>query len=934
MENAGAGLFLPRFIGVTGGDFVFARANKADLRWAALCAALIAVQFFALLPFGHHRTQWVTTGILLVPIVLAGTVGAALVAVYFFWQEFAFVGRIALFLVGAGYLVRGLLPMLQDWPDPHDIARGSVLGTNVGPAVWLLDHAAFGLLVITAFIIRYRVAPFKRAVARRIVAATGLGVPLLVVAGGYGLHAGREQMPLFISPDLSRFTGLFVASGGVDAVLCVGALIAVGLSTRFQTLLGCWISVSIVAVLSENMLMIVFPERPSIGFWMTRVDALLANAIIAAFFLRRSGRLNQTFTAQRRWLSSVVDNVADALVTLDAAGAITWCNRSAEAMFGTPYGQIVGSNVHAWLPAFERAESEASASIEESTALRQDATTVPVEIAQTELVLDEVTITILIVRDITARKRGEEALARARDQAVRAARTKSDFLATMSHEIRTPINAIIGMSELLGETLSTPQQREYAQTVHSSAQALRTIIDDVLDVSKLEAGKLELDAIPFSPLDAVEAAADIVAGEAYRKHIELITFVGPNVPEALWGDPNRLRQVLLNLLGNAVKFTDGGRVIVRVMVDEKRRDSVTLRFEVEDTGIGIAAESQQRLFLPFEQVDQTTSRRYGGTGLGLSISRRLVALMGGTMGLSSDLGHGSTFWFDARFPRVGDEAEPRRPNLAPMRVLIVGGDPVWRDGLAMTMRAWNVDVEAATNARDAIARLEVRAQADRAFDVVVMESNLSDATGFALSREIATEARFGRTRSVLVTGYSGAIADVHLEDAGFVHFLRKPIRQEALLDALTGEKRVVAAVPHADPDVHREGRGFRILLVEDHPVNRKVALRQLQRLGYEADIATNGREALDATSRTDYDLVLMDCQMPDIDGFEATREVRRREAATGAHVFIVAMTANAMEGDRETCLAAGMDGYLAKPVTLDDLRGILAQHPAAQVPQA
>jgi PAS domain S-box-containing protein len=933
MENAGAGLFLPRFIGVTGGDFVFARASKTDLRWAVLCAALIVVQFFALLPFGHERTPWVTTGILLVPIVLAGTVGAALIAVYFFWQEFVLVGRIALFLVGAGYLVRSLLPMLQDWPDPHDIARGSVLGTAVGPAVWLLNHAFFAIFVITAFVVRYRFAPFGRTLARRVATVTALGVPLLVVALGFALHALRAYLPPLISPDLSRFTGTFVSAGVVDAVLCVAALVAVGMSTRFQTLLGCWISVSVVAVLCENLLMTVFPERPSIGFWTARVDALLANCIIAAFFLRRSGRLNQTFTAQRRWLSSVVDNVADALITLDAAGAITWCNRSAEAMFGTPYGHIVGSDVHAWLPAFERANSEASASIEESTALRNDGSTVPVEIAQTALFLDDMTIAILIVRDITARKRGEEAMARARDQAVRAARTKADFLATMSHEIRTPINAIVGMSELLAETLSTPQQREYAQTVHSSAQALRTIIDDVLDVSKLEAGKLELEAIPFNVLDVVEAAADIVAGEAHRKHIELITFVDPDVPDALWGDPNRLRQVLLNLLGNAVKFTDGGRVVVRAMLDEKRRDAVTLRFEVEDTGIGIAPESQQRLFLPFEQVDQTTSRRYGGTGLGLSISRRLVALMGGEMGLCSDLGHGSTFWFDARFPRVDDEAEPRRPHLDPMRVLIVGGDPVWRDGLARTMRAWSVDVEAAGTAQAAIERLEVRAQTDRPFDVVVIESNLSDATGPALSREITTEARFGKTRSVLVTGYSGATVDFHTEDLGFVHFLRKPIRQEALLDALTGEKRAVAA-PRAETDEQKGGGGFRILLVEDHPVNRKVALRQLQRLGYEADVATNGREALEAAARTDYDLVLMDCQMPDLDGFEATREIRRREGATGAHVFIVAMTANAMEGDRETCLAAGMDGYLAKPVTLDDLRGVLAQRPAARVPQA
>ncbi len=927
MENAGAGLFLPRAIGgAVGGDFVYARATAADRRWAFLCAALIVLQFAAVVPFGHQRTLWITPWIVILPVILAGTFAAAAVAVYFFWQEFSLVGRLALLLVGAAYLVRGLIPLLQDWANPREVARGSVIGVDAGPALWLLNHAVFGLLVLAAFILRHHVAPFGRTVARRITATTAIAVPALVVAFAFALHAAVPGMPYhLISPDLSRFTDLFVELASIDALLCVAALAAVISSTRLQTQLGLWIAVSIVAVLCENALILAFPERPSIGFWMVRVEALLANSIIAMFFLRHSMRLNQTSAAQRRWLGTVVDNVADALLTLDESRTITWCNRAAEGMFDAPYATIVGTQIHAWLPSFELARSGSSGSVLESIAWRSDATTYPVEIARTELGLGETTMTILIVRDVTARRQGQEALALARDQALRAARSKADFLATMSHEIRTPINAIIGMTELLNETLSTPQQREYAHTVHSSAQALRTIIDDVLDISKLEAGKLELDSIPFDPLEAVEAAADIVATQAHRKNLELITFVDPSVPRALWGDPNRLRQVLLNLLGNAVKFTDGGRVIVRAMLEEMRRDAVILRFEVEDSGIGIAPEAQQRLFLPFEQVDQSTSRRYGGTGLGLSISRRLVALMGGTMGLSSDVGQGSTFWFDAQFACVGD-AEPASPNLEPMRVLIVGGDPVWRDTLAQTMRGWRVDVEAAPDAQGALVRLELRSNANRPFDVAIIESQLPDRSGVALGREIATEGRFGGTRTVLVTGYGGSTAEFHSEDAGFAHFLRKPVRQEGLLDALIGqERRPISSIPVHAHEPQSNGRAFKILLVEDHPVNRQVALLQLQRLGYDADVATNGREALEAIARADYNLVLMDCQMPDIDGFEATRAIRRRETTTGSHVAIVAMTANAMEGDRETCLAAGMDGYLAKPVTLDDLRGVLAQ---------
>jgi PAS domain S-box-containing protein len=927
MENAGAGLFLPRWSGVqTGGDFVFARATGPDRRRALVCAALLVLQFLAVIPFGHIRTPWITTGILVLPVILAATFATALIAVYYFWQEFQLIGRVALFLAGAAFLIRGIVPILQDWTNPHDIGVGSLFGADAGPALWLFNHAAFGLLIVIAFVFRQRFRPLSRASARRVVRAAAPAIPLAVVGVALALHAAGSGVPHFIDAAHGRFSDLFVATGVADAVLCAGALVAVAVSTRLETLLGLWIMVAIVGVICENLLLVVFPERPSIGFWLMRVDALLANAVIALFFLRRSTRLSRMMSAQRRWLSLVVDNVADALLTVDEAGVVTWCNRAAENVFGAPYAELVGSRISEWLPGFETARSEANGALLEIVALRRDATSYPVEITRTELTVEQETLTILIVRDITVRKQGEDALARARDQALRAARSKADFLATMSHEIRTPINAIIGMTELLTETLITPRQHEYAQTVHSSAQALRSIIDDVLDVSKLEAGKLELDSIPFDPLETVEAAADIVATQAHRKNVELITFVDPAIPHALWGDPNRLRQILLNLLGNAVKFTESGRIVVRAMLDERRREAMRLRFEVEDTGIGIAPESQQRLFSPFEQLDQSTSRRYGGTGLGLSISRRLVALMGGTMGLSSDVGQGSTFWFDAVFPAIEGEP-PRKVDLGAMRVLIVGGDPVWRDAVAQTMRAWNVDVEAAPDAAGALKRLEVRANAERPFHVALIDAGVSGNGGIALGRSVAGEARFGGVRTVLVTGYGGATQDDRPEEAGFAHFLRRPVRREALLDALTGEQRSTPALlPPAEETLVSDGRAFRILLVEDHPVNRQVALRQLQRLGHTADVATNGLEAVAATAREDYQLVLMDCQMPEMDGFEATRAIRRRESATGSHLSIVAMTANAMEGDRETCLAAGMDGYLAKPVTLGDLRAVLAQY--------
>jgi PAS domain S-box-containing protein len=546
-------------------------------------------------------------------------------------------------------------------------------------------------------------------------------------------------------------------------------------------------------------------------------------------------------------------------------------------------------------------------------------------------------------------------LAEARDQALEASRLKSEFLATMSHEIRTPMNSILGIAELFQDTPLDEEQKEYAGLVQESGQALLTIINDILDFSKIEAGRLILEHTDFNPAAVVEGAADLLAAAAAMKKVALMTFVSPDIPRQLKGDPGRLRQALLNLLSNAVKFTARGEIVARAELEEASETHVKVRFAVTDTGIGLSAADQARLFQPFTQADGSTTRRYGGTGLGLAITKRLAQLLGGEIGVDSEPGKGATFWFTARFERAAGanagqaSGDAQGQNLRGVHALIVDANASRREIAQRYLAAAGLRAETAASGEDALDCL--RATEAGPIDVVITDLTLPAMDGFSLRRAMRRNARWAGIPTILLTEFDEREEGEQAIEAGFAAYLTKPLKQTQLLDAVgrayasseasatarTGAMRGAPRPanrqyqPTSDLQAEPPAAAATILLVEDNTANQLTASLQINRLGYAIDIVSNGAEAIARLSGAHpYAAVLMDVQMPELDGFTATREIRKAEVALGRHVPIIAMTANALEGDREKCLAAGMDDYISKPVQLSKLAAILEHWTQAQ----
>ena len=633
---------------------------------------------------------------------------------------------------------------------------------------------------------------------------------------------------------------------------------------------------------------------------------------------------------------AILDATVDAIMTIDDQGLFESLNPAAERLFGYPAAELVGQSIKVLMPEPYRSEGDYVANYRATgqkkiigigrafAGLRKDGATFPMHLAVSEFRLGDRRMFTGIARDITKQEEAEEALRQACDEALAATRAKGEFLANMSHEIRTPMNGVVGMTDLLLGTRLDDLQRGYAEAIRGSGEALLTVINDILDFSKIEAGKLTLESVDFDLRSLMEEVADLLAPRARQKDLEIICRVAQDVPARLVGDPVRVRQILTNLAGNAVKFTDRGEVALEAQIVAEDAVEATLRILVRDTGIGIPADRQADVFESFTQVEGGSSRRHGGTGLGLAICQSLVALMGGRIGVESRPGEGSTFWFEVTFAKRSEVEEMPAVKLDGLRVLVVDDQESDREILREMLRSWGCQPEEVASGVEARAKLLADPNINP-FRLILLHQDMPGMDGEQTARAIRAAVRY-KVPLVMIAS-PGRSGGAEVEDGLWAARMSKPVRRSRLYNILCRVVAATGSLGHRPPTDEAEREKLlsplRLLLVEDNEVNRQVAVGMLWRLGCEVEAVSNGREALDALDRGGHDLVLMDVQMPEMDGLAATAAIRASELGTGRHMPIIAMTAHAMQGDRERCLGAGMDDYLSKPIRLSPLREAL-----------
>jgi two-component system, sensor histidine kinase and response regulator len=744
-----------------------------------------------------------------------------------------------------------------------------------------------------------------------------------------------------------RGTGSTETPGSEDVTRQAGA--STGRRIPWVALLGTvmWAAGGMIAFETLKQLLI-----QHLTLWQSHALTICAGSVAAGlstyFVMRRHARLlgqhaetEERLALERNMLRTVTDNIPDSIFVKDSGGRYTFVNRAFTKLHSaTSSDNLLGKTVFDLFP-MERAAPLHAADLEvlndpsgnahegERSTVGTDGSVRWIQMTKVALVDpqgDAVGI-VGVNRDITRHKQAEADLMKAKEAAEAASQAKSAFLATMSHEIRTPMNGILGLTELVLDTDLTVEQRENLGLVQFSAESLLSIINDILDFSKIEAGKLELESIPFDLRTSIGETMKALSFRAHQKGLELIYEVRPDAPEALMGDPGRFRQILTNLVGNSIKFTEVGEIYVCVEEESSGQDWTLLRVVVKDTGIGIPADKQDKVFEAFSQADGSMTRKYGGTGLGLAICSRLVEMMGGRIWVDRYPDSGCTFFltvkFDVQSTHLAYPSPVQPQQLRNLNALIVDDNSTNRRVLQGMLTHWGMRPTAVDSGAAALQTLALAKSSGREFPLILLDGHMPEMDGFTLAEHIHRDLEACGSTVMMLTS-AGRLGDAaRCRELGISAYLGKPVRQAELLDAIC---RVLSSEPqkahaplitrHALREIKSRSR---VLLAEDNPVNQTLAIRLLERQGYRVSVACDGRAALSAFEKESFDFILMDVQMPEMDGFEVTAAIREKERSRGGHIPIIAMTAHALKGDQERCLSAGMDGYVSKPIRIKEL---------------